>query len=256
MVFCDVIKERTRMSILGYRFEPKIWAIILMVVFVLIFSSLGRWQLNRAEEKTTKYEQIQLYTKQSPINLPTVLVKLKDFEYREVEIRGKFANDKTILLDNKTYQRRAGYHVITPIKISNSTLYVPVNRGWIELGKDRLTLPKIQSIEGEVTLIGMVISPEIRALTLAEEFVRGVVWDKFDLQRYQDETGLNMQPILVLQKNDINDGLLRDWDKPDSGASKNIGYAIQWFSLAIATLIIFIVLNVKRSYTKSEIKSS
>ena len=37
------------MSILGYRFEPKIWAIILMVVFVLIFSSLGRWQLNRAD---------------------------------------------------------------------------------------------------------------------------------------------------------------------------------------------------------------
>ncbi|GKS70237.1 surfeit locus 1 family protein [Nitrosomonas sp. PY1] len=244
------------MSILGYRFKPKVWAIILMIAFVLIFSSLGRWQLNRAEEKTEKHEQIQLYTKQPPINLPTELVKLKDFEYREVEIRGEFANDKTILLDNKTYQRRVGYHVITPMKISTSNLYVPINRGWIELGKDRLILPIIQRVEGEVILTGTVISPEIRALTLKEEFVRGMIWDKFDLQRYEDETGLNMQPILVLQKNDVNDGLLRDWDKSDSGASKNIGYAIQWFSLAAATLIIFIVLNVKRSYTKSEIKSS
>lgn len=150
------------MSILGYRFKPKIWAIVLMVVFILIFSSLGRWQLNRAEEKTTKHEQIQLYTKQSPINLPAVLVKLRDFEYREVEIRGEFANDKTILLDNKTHQGRAGYHVITPIKILNSTLYVPINRGWIELGRDRLTLPKIPLIEGEVTIIGTTFCNSIK----------------------------------------------------------------------------------------------
>jgi surfeit locus 1 family protein len=55
-----------------------------------------------------------------------------------------------------------------------------------------------------------------------------------------------------LQKDVIEDGLIRAWEKPESGASKNIGYAVQWFSLAITTFIIFIVLNVKR--TNSEIK--
>ena len=133
---------------------------------------------------------------------------------------------------------------------------VPVNRGWVEVGLNRAILPEIKAIDGEMTVTGTVISPEIRALTLSDEFVYGQVWDKFDLQRYMVETELAMQPILVLQKNNRHDGLLRDWDKPDSGASKNIGYAIQWFSLAIASLIVFIVLNVKRSNRKSEIESS
>jgi len=135
-------------------------------------------------------------------------------------------------------------------------LSVPVNRGWVEVGLNRAILPEIKAIDGEMTVTGTVISPEIRALTLSDEFVNGQVWDKFDLQRYMVETELAMQPILVLQKNNTHDGLLRDWDKPDSGASKNIGYAIQWFSLAIASLIVFIVLNVKRSNRKSEIESS
>jgi len=61
-----------------------------------------------------------------------------------------------------------------------------------------------------------------------------------------------MQPIMVLQKDKIEDGLIRDWDKPDSGASKNIGYAIQWFLLAATAIIIFLVLNVKRKNSKGE----
>lgn len=39
------------MNILGYRFKPKIWTIVLMIFFVAIFSSLGRWQMSRADEK-------------------------------------------------------------------------------------------------------------------------------------------------------------------------------------------------------------
>jgi len=244
------------MNVLGYRFKPKIRMIVLMMFFVIVFSSLGRWQLNRADEKNVKHEQMQFYIKQPPINLPSALVKLKDFEYREVEVRGEFVNNQTIFLDNKMYQRRAGYHVITPFKIANSLLHVPVNRGWVGVGLDRSILPEVKAINGELTLVGTVVSPEIRSLTLSDEFVHGEVWDKFDLQRYVAETSLEMQPILVLQKNDIEDGLFRDWSRPSSGADKNIGYAIQWFSLAIATLILFIVLNVKRSNRKGEIESS
>ena len=78
---------------------------------------------------------------------------------------------------------------------------VPVNRGWVEVGLNRAILPEIKAIDGEMTVTGTVISPEIRALTLSDEFVNGQVWDKFDLQRYMVETELAMQPILVLQKN-------------------------------------------------------
>lgn len=92
------------------------------------------------------------------------------------------------------------------------------------------------------------ISPEIRTLELSKQVTRGVVWDNFNLQRYQEISGLTFQPLLILQNKSEEDGLIRDWSKPDSGATKNFGYAVQWFSLALTTVIIFIVLNVKRKY--------
>ena len=134
----------------------------------------------------------------------------------------------------------------------NSSLHVAINRGWIAIGYDRSVLPSVTEVEGEVKVIGTVVSPEIRTLELSDKFIEGKVWDNFNLQRYQEVTGLKMQPIMVLQKDTMKDGLIRDWSKPDSGASKNIGYAIQWFSLAATAIIIFLVLNVKRKNSKIE----
>lgn len=236
------------MIIFGYRFEPKLWTLLITAIFVAVFVSLGNWQLSRAEEKTKQYELLEQYAKQPAMALPSTLVKLPDYQYREIESNGEYINEHTIYLDNKTYQGRAGYHIITPFRIKSSNLHVAVNRGWIATGNDRRVLPTIANEDGEKILTGTVISPEIRALEISKQITQGPVWDNFSLQRYQDTTGLEFQPLLILQNKKEDDGLRRDWSKPDSGATKNMGYAIQWFSLAATTLIIFLVLNVKRRY--------
>lgn len=241
------------MIVLGYRFEPKLWAIIVTVVSVFFFIELGRWQLSRADEKNERYEQLEQYATEPAITLPEVLIKLEDFQYRNIEVQGEYLPEHTIYLDNKTYKGRAGYHVITPLKIANSSLCVAINRGWIATGYDRTILPLIPEISEPVKVTGIVVSPKSRALELSDKVLPvGKLWSNFDLQRYQEVTGLEMQPVMVLQKDKIEDGLVRDWDKPDSGASKNIGYAIQWFSLAATAIIIFLVLNVRRKNSKSE----
>lgn len=240
------------MIVFGYRFKPQLWTIIITAILVLIFVQLGKWQLSRAEEKDTQYERLEEYAKQPAIALPKSLVMLEDFQYREVEVEGEYLSEQTIWIDNKTYKGRAGYHVITPLKISNSILSVAVNRGWIATGNDRAVLPEVLEVEGRVKVIGIVASPELRTLELSDSVRHGKVWDKFDLQSYEKVIGYDLQPILILQKDQVNDGLIRDWEKPESGASKNIGYAVQWFSLALTTIIIFLVLNVKRTNSKSK----
>ncbi|SEF40881.1 SURF1 family protein [Nitrosomonas ureae] len=237
---------------MGYRFKPRLWSIVLTILFVIIFVALGRWQLSRADERNTQHEQLEKYSKQPAVTLPGSLVKLTDYQYRDVEMRGEYLIEHTIFLDNKTYQGRAGYHVMTPLKIANSPLHVVINRGWVATGNDRSVLPLITTDSGEVIITGTVISPEIRTFEISNTIVQGPVWTTFSLDKYQEITGLKMQPIMVLQKDIIEDGLVRAWEKPESGASKNIGYAVQWFALAITTFIIFIVLNVKR--TNSEVK--
>ncbi len=240
------------MNVRSYRFEPRLWTIIITIIFVIIFIELGKWQLSRAEEKNEQYEQLEQYAKQPAVKLPNNLVKLKDFQYREVEVSGKYLPEYTIYLDNKVYKGRAGYHVITPLKISNTELHVVINRGWIAIGSDRSTLPLVVDVKGELKVTGIAASPEVKTLDLSGKVVEGQVWDNFNLRRYQEVTGLAMQPLMILQKSEEKDGLIRDWSKPDSGASKNIGYAVQWFSLAITAIIIFIVLNVKRRNKKIE----
>lgn len=240
------------MIVLGYRFEPKLWAIVITIASALIFIELGKWQLSRADEKTARYAQLEEYAKQSAIKLPGALIKLKDFQYREVEVEGEYLPEYTIFLDNKTHKGRAGYHIITPLKIANSSVCVAINRGWVATGYDRSVLPEIAEVNGQVKVTGVVVSSELRTLELSATSLTGKVWGNFDLNRYQEVVNLKMQPIMVLQKDRIEDGLIRDWDKPDSGASKNIGYAIQWFLLAATAIIIFLVLNVKRKNSKSE----
>lgn len=240
------------MIVLGYRFEPKVWTILITAIAVILFLELGKWQLSRAEEKNAQHEQIEQYAKQPAIALPGTLIKLHEYQYRDVEVRGEYLFEHTIYLDNKIHQGHAGYHIITPLKIANSTLHVAINRGWIATGNDRSLLPKIPEVTGEVKITGIVVSPEIRTLKISDKLTENQVWGNFDLQRYREITDLELQPIVVLQKNEVADGLIRDWHRPDSGASKNLGYAVQWFLLAGTAIIIFIVLNVKRKNSKSE----
>lgn len=238
------------MIVLGYRFEPKLWMVLITAVSVLIFIELGKWQLSRSDEKEARHELLEQYAKQPAVALPNTLVRLEDFQYRDVEVQGEFISEHTIFLDNKTHQGHAGYHVITPLRVLNSTLLVAINRGWVATGYDRSVLPHVNEINGVVKVTGLVVAPELRTFKLSEMVTAGKVWNDFNLLRYQEVIGQEIQPLMVLQKNNAEDGLIRDWDRPDSGAAKNLGYAVQWFLLATTAIIIFLVLNVKRTNTK------
>jgi surfeit locus 1 family protein len=235
------------MNILGYNFRPKIWALVITVIFVIIFVQLGQWQLSRAEEKDQRQHQLDQLASEPLVAIPTSLVELEDFLYRQVEVRGVYIPEETIYLDNKIHKGIAGYHIITPVKLSQSEMHVLINRGWIATGPDRSILPIVPAVEGEVIVTGLVVPPTQRALELSDQIVPGYVWGTLYIDRYQEMTGLSVQPILIQQQDILEDGLIRQWIRLDSGSDRNLGYAMQWFSFAALALIIFLVLNVKRN---------
>ena len=57
------------MIVLGYRFEPKLWVVLVTAVSVIIFIELGKWQLSRADEKKARHELLEQYAK--PLIMPT-----------------------------------------------------------------------------------------------------------------------------------------------------------------------------------------
>ena len=239
------------MTILGWQFRLSFWPTLAAIFFIVITVMLGNWQLSRAQEKEDRQAQLNQLSQQPVISIPTSPIRLEDYQFRKVEIHGTYVPTHTIYLDNKINKGRAGYQIITPVKLGESSMHVLINRGWVIAGRTRNELPNIPTPTSKITVTGIAESPTMRTLELSTETVSGQVWENLHLDRYSKATGLMLQPLVVLQENDVEDGLLREWARPDSGSSRNLGYAFQWFSMALAVLILYLVLSVKRDGNKN-----
>lgn len=234
------------MTISGWRFTPRLWSTVLALIVIVIMVQLGNWQLSRAREKEARQEKLDTLSHQPAVSLPPDLVKLEDFQYRKTEVQGMYLPEYTVYLDNKIYRGVAGYHIITPLKIGSGPMCVLVNRGWVAADHDRSRLPDITTPSEPVLVSGVATAATQKTLELSKEMVSGRVWENLDLERYRNATGLQLQPVMILQQDNVKDGLVRDWARPDLGIGKNLGYAFQWFAMALAVLIIYLVLSVKR----------
>jgi surfeit locus 1 family protein len=234
------------MTISGWRFKPRLWSTVLAAVVIAIMVNLGNWQLSRAQEKDARQERLDRLSQEPAVVLPPVEIKLEDFQYRQVEARGEYVSRHTIYLDNKIHKGVAGYHIVTPLRIGTSSMHVLVNRGWAPAERDRSKLPEVPTPPGQMIVSGIATTATQKTLELSQDLVLGRVWENLDLERYRGATGLLLQPVMILQKDDVKDGLIRQWPRPDSGSAKNLGYAVQWFAMALAVLITYLVLSGKR----------
>jgi len=54
-----------------------------------------------------------------------------------------------------------------------------------------------------------------------------------------------MQPVLVRQTAELDDGLARDWVQPASGVDRHRGYAVQWYAMAAVTAGLWLWLTLR-----------
>jgi surfeit locus 1 family protein len=236
----------------GFEFKPRLWSSVAAGVVLLLTLGLGNWQLNRAREKLEIEGRLEELTKQPPVSLTATLVNPDEYQFRHVEVQGRFAEPYTIYLDNRIYNGIAGYHVIVPLQIDDSRTYVLVNRGWVARARERLDLPKIPVPQGQMKISGIAVIPSKKIFELSTQTVEGKIWQNLVLERYRKAVPFEIQPIVIEQQNDTADGLVRDWERPDVGVNMHRGYAFQWFALAVAVVILYLVLNVKRASTRQD----
>ncbi len=130
-----------------------------------------------------------------------------------------------------------------------------VNRGWIAAGPRRDVLPKFPTPAGPQSLEGIALAPSGRYFELAADHAAGgkaaaavePVWQNLNFERYAQTTRLALQPFLVRQTSASDDGLARTWERPDRGVDIHWGYAFQWYSLAALILVLYVVLNLRRT---------
>lgn len=132
----------------SYRFRPTLFATLLTAVMVGIFTSLSVWQYHRAQYKQQVAQDIARQITLPAINLNQHKVEWPAQRYRPAQVSGTWETGSTLLLDNIVHQGKAGYHVITPLKLDATGEHVLVNRGWVEVGADRKVLPNITTPVG------------------------------------------------------------------------------------------------------------
>ena len=233
-----------------YRFQPKLIPTLATFALVPVLVSLGLWQSGKADQKQALQDMYDQRAAQFPLQIPSDLLKAEEFHFRNVTVRGRFETKYQILLDNQLYDGKAGYHVITPLQIGNSNIYVLVNRGWVPLGSDRSVLPNISTPEGVVEVVGVATLPPSKFLELMkpESLNNGwqTVWQNIDLKRYREAVPFQLQPIIIQLNKDSPSGFVCEWPRPASRIEKNLGYAFQWFGMAVVLVLFYILTNLKR----------
>jgi surfeit locus 1 family protein len=209
----------------GYSFRPRLWALALAAAACAAGIALGNWQSGRAQEKRAAAT-------------------------KRVALEGEFAPRYTIYLDNKMRRGKAGYEVVTPLKIRGASSHVLVNRGWIEAGRTRTEIPEVRSPAGLVRIEGLELRRIDRVLVVGQRTDR--VRQNLDIAAYAKETGLQLEPRVIEQHSDSGDGLARDWPRHDAGIEKHEGYALQWYSLAGLAVVLALVLSLRKAEAASK----
>ncbi len=207
--------------------------------------SLGRWQLNRAGEKEARQALHDARLAETPVVLTGSVPAAEPLMYRKVRAAGEWIAERQIFIDNQIRDGRAGFNVITPLRLEGRPDAVLVNRGWIARGADFPRAPAVDVPAGRVEVRGLATRPPARYRELSAETVSGNVWQNLSIERYAARSGLALLPVVVLA-DAPGAGLKPVVEKPDAGVARHHEYALTWFALAATVAVLWIALNLRR----------
>ena len=241
----------------GYIFSFSWLALLVLIICVPLFIKLGLWQYNKAEMR----KEIQIsYDKaldSEALSLPDKLDNLDFLRYKKIKVKGQYDTKYQILLDNQTENDRAGFHVLTPLKLENRNDFVLINRGWVAGGTTHSEVPTISTPNDALEVVGLVWIPSKNIFSLESNIEKNTwneVWQNMDMERYQKSVPIQVLPIVIkLDANSNAGGFVRNWQLPASRIATNMGYAYQWFGFAFASVLIFLYTSIRKAGSESKI---
>lgn len=224
------------------------WAAAVLVM--LAFCQLGRWQLQRMHAKQALLAQ-QVPARAQPMRLAQAQAAPR--QLRWVEDHGRYLPG-TVLLDNQTRAGRAGVKVYQPFRSDEGAL-VLVDQGWLPMPPDR-TVPSIKARTGPARVAGLLAPAPAAGLVLGPALTPAAQPGVWLASRLPADTvaaalalppGSLAAPVLRLDPA-LPGGYARDLELlPNTlPPSRHLGYAVQWFGLALTVLVVALVLELRQ----------
>ena len=180
------------------------------------------------------------------VDLAGPIGAVDDVLYRRVRAKGQWIAEGQFFIDNQVLDGRAGFHVITPLRIEGSPRVALVDRGWIERTAEYPKAPPVDVPAGDVQVSGIATLPPKRYLELSADTIEGNVWQNLSIDRYRSLTGRPVLPFVVIA-DFAPPQLVAVHERPDTGIERHREYSLTWYSLAATTLVLWIALNLRRA---------
>jgi surfeit locus 1 family protein len=207
---------------------------------------LGFWQDRRATEKTGQQALLEARVVGGSLSVTGTGGTAQDLLFRRLRARGRYDADGQFFVDNRIHGGRAGYHVMTPLRLSGSDAILLVNRGWAARSASYPLPPAVPVPRDEQAITGLAVLPPARFIELSADAVQGAVWQNLSMERYARRANAPVVPVVLLVS-PPGEGLVAVEERPDAGIAKHREYSLTWFSLAVTAAVLWIALNLRKA---------
>ena len=227
---------------------------ICIVAGFLVLSGLGNWQVKRLAWKEAMIARVEQNLNMPPLSVNQIAELQKngeDLEYRPVKVRGKFLHDKEQYYF-ATFNSETGWYVYTPLEREDGSI-VLVNRGFVtDHVKDPSKRLKGQ-VKGVVDIVGLARSAPSKkpnSFVPDNDLKKNIYYWKSMSEMFAQagfKSNRKLVPFFIDANDAPNPG---GWPKGGvtliSFPNSHLQYAVTWFGLAGALLVVGGVFMFKR----------
>lgn len=235
-----------------YQIRINFWFLIIFLLMQTLLNELGFWQLERAKEKRHRIAQLAKGSETILTDLDRISAQQIN-QFQSVQLDLVLESQVVLLLDNKIDKKRPGYHVLNVAREASSGKRMLVNRGWVFAGGNRDKLPEIKLPDTNWTVNARIYPMVSKAISTAgariEESFGVLRLPYLDLEikdQLERQLGIKLENYLLRLNSDSAGAYKANWVWTNMKPEKHLAYALQWFALAFAFLIVSVVVSIKK----------
>ena len=242
----------------GFR-RPSWWALLLTAAGALLFIRLGIWQLDRADFKDALLRRYATSASAPLQDFANVAATPPADSFPRVQVTGHYLVDRLYLLDNPKHDELGGVEVFAPFALHDQSTLLLVDMGFLP-GNGTQQTPQLPALPTtEITLQGLYVPPPPIGYEMGGDALsRQTQWPKNSIYLAPTEVardlGRPLYPRMLALDADPASIYVRvhTLDLSSMPPARHRAYAFQWFSFALAAVVILLAVHRKRKPRKSD----
>jgi surfeit locus 1 family protein len=222
------------------------WVSVVLIAFAILMG-LSIWQLQRAANKTEILQRLAQLQQAGPVTAQHIHgLSPAAADGLNVTAEARWLSPSVWLLDNQIVKGRIGYNVIVPMQLSDTADVVLVNLGWVAATAKREELPQID-VPKRLQIDG-ILRTRIGGIRLGQNFEDNGRWpmriQQIDFEALSASLKQPLYPGIIYQLQ--NSPYLVHYQSVVMPPERHRAYALQWFLLALAVLVVALAASAKK----------